>query len=131
VLAAPVGFSIPRVLLCVLVATSCVGRATSPDTSVGDAAPGTLRYFSDPCGSGDPVGCAFTDPVDVPDSAHPTCVSASIVENDPCTQANAKCVLVPARMERDAGASGCRQSASFLTCLATRRDTGAGGCPIH
>ncbi len=100
----------------------------SPDSGA-ETGPGALHYFSDPCGSGDPVGCVFTNPVEIPDPTTKKCSELGIVENDACTRSGDRCVLVPARQEADGG-SGCRQSASYLTCLAERRDAGPGGCPV-
>lgn len=87
------------------------------------------RYYSDPCGSGDPVGCSFTDPVELPDPTYKKCSELGIKEEDPCATLGDKCVLVPARQEGEAGV-GCRQRASYLTCLTERRDAGPGGCPV-
>jgi hypothetical protein len=102
------------------------------DGTTGDGGPsqGSLAYYSDPCGSGDPVGCGFKDPVEVPDAKYKKCSDLGIKEGDACTKTSEPCVLTPARKEGDAGAGGCTQSASYLTCLAEKRDAGFGGCPV-
>lgn len=102
--------------------------AIATDAVTPDGARAT-RYYSDPCGSGDPVGCVFKDPVELPDPTYKKCSELGIQEDDACATVGAKCVLVPARQEGEAGV-GCSQRASYLTCLTEKRDAGVGGCPV-
>lgn len=110
---------------------ACGGTSTPGPTVVADAAtndgPSARQYYANPCGSGDPVDCQFTNPVEVPDPSTKKCSELGIVEGQACTTENTRCVLVPARREADGG-PGCRQSASYLTCLADK-PTNVGGCP--
>lgn len=127
----------PRWLVSLVTFGSLVacGTTTQPDggssqDATVEGASAALRYYSDPCGSGDPVGCVFTNPVEIPDPKVKKCADLGVSENDVCTESGARCVLAPARQEGLDGGSGCRQSASYLTCLAGKRDSGPGGCPV-
>ena len=110
-------------------ALACSSGTVTPGGGDGGPPPeGALAYYSDPCGTGDPVGCSFKNPVEVPDAKYKKCSDLGIREGDPCKKGSEPCVLSAARKEGDAGA-GCTQSASYLTCLAEPRDAGLAGCP--
>ena len=129
----------PRILLSISslaaflsLAIACSsGTVTTPtgDGGTDGGTDGTLTYRSDPCGSGDPVGCSFANAVEVPDAKYQKCSALGIVEGAACTGASEPCVLTPARKEGGDAGPGCTQSASYLTCRAEARDPGPAGCP--
>lgn len=115
------------------------GTGTTPSSTV-DSGPGAsstsssgagdgLHFYADPCGTGDPVGCVFQHPVEIPDSTIKKCSELGRKSGDACTTENERCVLTAAMQEGDAGGF-CRQSASFLTCLPHPRQLDVGGCPV-
>src|SRR4051812_37106776 len=56
-------------------ATDAAGVTDASGTKDGAAegGSGALTYYEHPCGSGDPIGCVFTSPVEVPDSTYKKC----------------------------------------------------------
>jgi hypothetical protein len=106
-------------------ATGDGGRDGAADGG-GDAPSGTRTWMKHPCGNGDPVGCVFTNPVDIPDPTFALCRASGATEGKACTGADDRCVLVPAQREADGG--GCTASANYLHCRS--EPFAVGGCPV-